>query len=128
MKTLSRRRFLVASGGVGAAAIASNWLPRRAYSNPLGKPIGIQLYAVNAGIKENPAGTLKAIKDIGFGEVETAGFGGLSAKEFRKLLELQPDEPSVLNKLASVLVKFKKLGALPFAERAATLAPLPPAW
>lgn len=87
MKTLSRRRFLVASGGVGAAAIASNWLPRRAYSNPLGKPIGIQLYAVNAGIKENPAGTLKAIKDIGFGEVETAGFGGLSAKEFRKLLD-----------------------------------------
>ncbi len=87
MKTLSRRRFLVRSGEVGAAAIATHWLSRGAHANPLGKPIGIQLYAVNAGIKDNPAGTLKAIKDIGFGEVETAGFGGLSAKEFRKLLD-----------------------------------------
>jgi sugar phosphate isomerase/epimerase len=87
MNTVSRRRFLVRSGEVGAAVMASHWFARGAYSNPLGKPIGIQLYAVNAGIKDNPAGTLKAIKDIGFGEVETAGFGGLSAKEFRKLLD-----------------------------------------
>ncbi len=86
MKSLSRRRFLIRSGGLSAVICAANWLPR-AFSNPLGKPMGIQLYAVNAGIKENPAGTLKAIKDIGFAEVETAGFGNLSAKEFRKLLD-----------------------------------------
>ncbi|MEP6549280.1 MAG: sugar phosphate isomerase/epimerase [Gammaproteobacteria bacterium] len=86
MKSLSRRKFLIRSGGLGAALGASNWLPR-AFSNPMGKPIGIQLYAVNAGIKENPEGTLKAIKEIGFGEVETAGFGNLSAREFRKLLD-----------------------------------------
>jgi sugar phosphate isomerase/epimerase len=87
MKSLSRRRFLVRSGGLGAAALAPGWLARKANSNPLGRPIGIQLYAVNSGIKDDPAGTLKAIKDIGFGEVETAGFGKLSAKEFRKLLD-----------------------------------------
>ncbi|MEP6885622.1 MAG: sugar phosphate isomerase/epimerase [Gammaproteobacteria bacterium] len=87
MKTLSRRSFLVRSGGVGVAAMAANCMSRRAYANPMGKPIGIQLYAVNAAIKENPAGTLKAIKEIGFGEVETAGFGKLTAKEFRKLLD-----------------------------------------
>jgi sugar phosphate isomerase/epimerase len=86
MKTFSRRRFLARSGELGAAAIAAHCLMRAAYSNPLGKPIGIQLYAVNAALKENPPGTLKAVKDIGFAEVETAGFGGLSAKEFRKLL------------------------------------------
>ena len=38
-------------------------------------------------MQENPAGTLKSLREIGFREVETAGFGKLSAKEFRKLLD-----------------------------------------
>ena len=54
------------------------------------------------------------------------GEGDVAEEHFRKLLELQPDEPSVLNNLAKLLVKFKKPGALPFAERAATLAPQRP--
>jgi sugar phosphate isomerase/epimerase len=86
MKSLSRRNFLIRSAGV-AAALASNWLPRGAHSDPLGRPIGIQLYAVNSAMQENPADTLKKLKEIGFGEVETAGFGKLSAKEFRTLLD-----------------------------------------
>jgi len=49
--------------------------------------VGIQLYAVKSSLQEDPAGTLQTIKNIGFGEVETAGFGKLSAKEFRKLLD-----------------------------------------
>src|SRR3974377_390727 len=87
MKSPSRRNFLIQSGGVGMAALASNWLARSAFSNPLGRAIGIQLYAVNSAMQEDPAGTLKNLKEIGFGEVETAGFGKLSAKEFRTLLE-----------------------------------------
>ena len=87
MRSLSRREFLIRSGGVGAAALAPSWLSHRAYANPMGQPIGIQLYAVNAAIQEDPAATLKAVKKIGFGEVETAGFGKLSAREFRKLLD-----------------------------------------
>lgn len=38
-------------------------------------------------MQQDPAGTLKKIREIGFGEVETAGFGRLSAREFRKLLD-----------------------------------------
>jgi sugar phosphate isomerase/epimerase len=53
----------------------------------MGRPIGIQLYSVGAAIKENPAATLKSVREIGFGEVETAGFGRLTAKEFRQLLD-----------------------------------------
>ena len=87
MKTMSRRKFLVRSGGLGAAAAAFAWLPRNAHPNPLGRPVGIQLYAVNAAMQQDPAGTLKKIREIGFGEVETAGFGKLSAREFRKLLD-----------------------------------------
>jgi sugar phosphate isomerase/epimerase len=83
----SRRRFLAQSCQLGAAAFASTWLPRFASANPLGRPIGIQLYTVHEAMEEDPAGTLKKIREIGFGEVETAGFGKLSAKQFRRLLD-----------------------------------------
>jgi sugar phosphate isomerase/epimerase len=53
---------------------------------PLGGPVGIQLYAVKDALQADPPATLRAIREIGFGEVETAGFGGLSAQQFRTLL------------------------------------------
>jgi sugar phosphate isomerase/epimerase len=53
----------------------------------MGLPVGLQLYAVNSPLQKDPAGTLKAVKEIGFGEVETAGFGNLTVKEFRRLLD-----------------------------------------
>jgi sugar phosphate isomerase/epimerase len=90
MNTLTRRRFLVQSSRRGAAALASIWLPRRALANPLGRPVGIQLYTVNLPMKEDPAGTLRTLREIGFGEVETAGFGSLSAGQFRRLWTRRP--------------------------------------
>ena len=87
MAAESRRRFLTKSTQLSAAALASTWLPRRAFSNPLGRPVGIQLYTVNVAMREDPAGTLRKLRDIGFGEVEAAGFGKLSARQFRQLLD-----------------------------------------
>ena len=63
---LSRRKFVIASAGMAGAAA----LPVRA--NPLGKPVGIQLYTVGAELKADMAGTLKKVHDIGYREVETA--------------------------------------------------------
>jgi sugar phosphate isomerase/epimerase len=84
----SRRRFLIQSGQVAAAAaLVSPCISRRAFPTPLGRPVGIQLYTVKEAMLENPAGTLKKIREIGFGEVETAGFGKLSAKQFRGLID-----------------------------------------
>ena len=87
MNAESRRRFLIQSSRLGAAALAPTWLSRRAFANPLGRPIGIQLYTVNIPMQTDPAGTLKKLREIGFGEVESAGFGKLSAKQFRELLD-----------------------------------------
>jgi len=87
MNAESRRKFLVQSTRLGAAALAPTWLSRRASANPLGRPIGIQLYTVNTPMQEDPAGTLKKLREIGFGEVESASFGKLSAKQFRQLLD-----------------------------------------
>jgi len=56
-------------------------------ATPLGGPVGIQLYAVKDELQTHPAATLRTIRDIGFGEVETAGFGALSAQQFRGLLD-----------------------------------------
>jgi len=87
MNNESRRRFLMRSSQVAAVAMASSWLPRPTFANPLGKPIGIQLYTVNGPMQDDPAGTLAQLGKIGFREVESAGFGKLSASQFRKLLD-----------------------------------------
>jgi sugar phosphate isomerase/epimerase len=87
MTTQSRRRFLVQSSRLGAAALIPGWGWRRAFANPLGRPIGIQLYTVNAAMQEDPAGTLMKLRAIGFGEVESAGFGKLTSKQFRQRLD-----------------------------------------
>ena len=80
-RTISRRRFFPLAGGV----LATVALPRQTWGAS-GFPVGIQLYMVNADLTKDPAGTLKKIAQIGYTEVETAGFGKLSATQFRDLL------------------------------------------
>jgi sugar phosphate isomerase/epimerase len=87
MNAGSRRRLLIQSIRLGAATLASAALPRRTSANPLGRPVGIQLFAVNKALQDDPAGTLQQLRAIGFGEVESAGFGSLSATQFRQLLD-----------------------------------------
>jgi hypothetical protein len=46
---------------------------------PLGKPIGLQIYTVREATAKDLPGTLKAIANIGYGELELAGQPALSA-------------------------------------------------
>jgi sugar phosphate isomerase/epimerase len=85
-RSLSRRSFLAGSTGFGMALLCAGW-PRRGRADPLGIPIGIQLYTVNGPLQSDPAGTLQQLRQIGYRNVESAGFGGLSAKDFRRLLD-----------------------------------------
>ncbi len=87
MSAESRRRFLMQSSQLAAAVLASPLISRRAFANPLGRPVGIQLYTVEAPMLKDPVETLKTLRKIGFGEVESAGFDKLSAKQFRRLLD-----------------------------------------
>ena len=50
-------------------------------------PVGLQLYTVRDLASKDFAGTLKQVAQIGYDSVEFAGFGGLSAKEVKKLLD-----------------------------------------
>ena len=74
------------SGCLAAGSLAT-WHADRVLAKPLGRPVGIQLYSVKDLISSDPAGTLEQLRRIGFREVETAGFGQLSAKQFRRLLD-----------------------------------------
>ena len=87
MKIYSRREFLAGSRNVGLAAAATAMLPRLARGEAMGLPPGIQLYTVRDELPKDTPGTLKKLHEIGFREVETAGFGKYSAKEFRQLLD-----------------------------------------
>lgn len=87
MRSFSRRSFLIRSGALGAALGACSPRLRSTPANPPRKSAGIQLYAVKSALEADAPGTLAALKAVGFGEVETAGFGRLRAKEFRRLLD-----------------------------------------
>ena len=83
----SRRGFLAAGGALGAGAFVASLLPRAAWANPMGLPIGIQLYTVGKPMGEDAPGTLKQLHAIGYREVESAGLGKHTAKEFRGFLD-----------------------------------------
>jgi sugar phosphate isomerase/epimerase len=86
MDILSRRRFLEMTSTAVAAGVLAQTLPRQALAETHHK-IGIQLYTVSAELMADPQGTLQALNKIGYREVETAGFGRLSAADFRKALD-----------------------------------------
>ncbi|HEV2229894.1 MAG TPA: sugar phosphate isomerase/epimerase [Steroidobacteraceae bacterium] len=87
MSATTRRAFLECAGRCGLAALATQAVPGALRATPLGGPVGIQLYAVKDSLQADPAATLKALRAIGYGEVEAAGFAGLSARRFRTLLD-----------------------------------------
>jgi sugar phosphate isomerase/epimerase len=87
MQTHTRRAFLQSAGSVGLAATLDASFPRLLKADAMGLPPGIQLYSVRTDIARDTPGTLKQLRTTGFVEVETAGFGRYSAKEFRGMLD-----------------------------------------
>ena len=88
MSDLNRRQFLSRTAHVAVGFAAVSALPRLAMADPLGLPIGIQLYVVGQDMQRDAAAAVKQIAQIGYKEVETAGFGSLkTAKELRKALD-----------------------------------------
>ena len=81
----TRRRFLK-HGALAVAAACP--FARLACADPLGLPIGIQLYMVAGDLERDAPATIKQITAIGYKEVETAGYGSAkTAAELRKILD-----------------------------------------
>jgi sugar phosphate isomerase/epimerase len=84
----SRRQFLIGSGKVAAAlALGAGALRRSAKADALGKRPGIQLYTINDAMRADARGALRKLREIGYVEVESAGYGSLTAQQFRALLD-----------------------------------------
>lgn len=66
-------------GGSEGAAAKSN--------SPWARQIGLELYTVRDMIAKDQAGTLAKVAALGYKEVEPLGYGGLTAKQFRALLD-----------------------------------------
>jgi sugar phosphate isomerase/epimerase len=79
MADLNRRSFL---GLAGSTAMASAFSKALAAA-PGSYPPGIQLYAVRDPLATDAPRTLRKLHEIGYLEVETAGFGKYTAKDYR---------------------------------------------
>jgi sugar phosphate isomerase/epimerase len=84
---LSRRAFLERGSLALAAMSFSAARAAEAQTGPLGRPIGLQLYTIRDAVAKDLAGTLRAIGEIGYREVELAGIpAGTTASELRRML------------------------------------------
>jgi sugar phosphate isomerase/epimerase len=75
----SRRQFLAKIAALASAL-------RSMTANPLGKPIGLQLYTLDAELRQDFAGTLSHVAHVGIKEVEIADTYGKTAAEWKAAL------------------------------------------
>lgn len=87
MNSLTRRKFFAQSSAAAAAMALTMSRPESLRAVTRVPAIGIQLYTVAAALDTDVPGTLGALSRIGYKYVESAGFGKLSAKDFRKALD-----------------------------------------
>lgn len=86
MDRISRRAFLKTASASAAVAAAMGGASNL-MANPLGLPIGVQLYSVREMLPKDYEGTLKKLAAIGYQEVEAAGFFGHTAVEVKQAME-----------------------------------------
>lgn len=84
-KNTSRRSFLKAAAPCAAAPFLLEMKPMNA--NPLGLPIGLQLYTVGKEMDDDPMGTLRQVAAVGYKEVEVSPMSKMSPKDLRKALD-----------------------------------------
>jgi sugar phosphate isomerase/epimerase len=72
-----------ASAALAALGTDASWL----MANPLGLPLGLQLYSVRDLLPKDYEGTLRQLSALGYREVEAAGFFGRSAVDVKKAME-----------------------------------------
>lgn len=86
MNRISRRTFLKTTSASAACAALWNHVPRL-MANPLGLPLGLQLYSVRDILPKDYEGTLQQLGAMGYREVEAAGFFGHSPSEVKQAMD-----------------------------------------
>jgi len=86
MNQISRRTFLKTASVSAASAALWNKVPRL-MANPLGLPLGLQLYSVRDILPKDYDGTLRQLGALGYREVEAAGFFGRTPAQVRQAMD-----------------------------------------
>ncbi len=86
MPKISRRTFLKTASASAAFAAVWSRTPRL-MANPLGLPLGLQLYSVRELLPKDYDGTLRQLGALGYREVEAAGFFGRSPSEVKLAMD-----------------------------------------
>jgi sugar phosphate isomerase/epimerase len=86
MHPISRRTFLKTASASAACAALWKSAPRL-MANPLGLPVGLQLYSVRDLLPKDYEGTLRQLGALGYREVEAAGFFGHSPSEVKHAMD-----------------------------------------
>jgi sugar phosphate isomerase/epimerase len=86
MPRTTRRTFLQTATATAVGTALWNSIPRL-MANPLGLPIGLQLYSVRDVLPKDYEGTLKQLSAMGYREVEAAGFFGRSSKDVKAAMD-----------------------------------------
>lgn len=86
MRRISRRTFVKTASASAACAALWSHVPRL-MANPLGLPLGLQLYSVRDVLPKDYAGTLKQIAALGYREVEAAGFFGHTPMDVKQAMD-----------------------------------------
>ena len=79
MLSTTRRSLIAGTGLLAAGAI----LPGAAAGRALGYPPGVQLWTVKKELAQDFEGTLRALRRLGYRRVESAGWHGRTAPQFR---------------------------------------------
>lgn len=86
MRRISRRTFVKTASASAACAALWSHVPRL-MANPLGLPLGLQLYSVRDVLPKDYEGTLRQIAALGYREVEAAGFFGHTPSEVKQAMD-----------------------------------------
>lgn len=86
MRQISRRTFVKTTAASAALAAAWKFTPYL-MADPLGLPLGVQLYSVRDLLPKDYEGTLKQLSAIGYREVEAAGFFDKSVAQVKQALD-----------------------------------------
>jgi len=87
MSSISRRTFLRQGSATAATAALVSALPRELWADPLGLPVGIQIYTVKDVLQNDVPSTLKKLRAIGYGQVEAFRYPGFNAQSLRSALD-----------------------------------------
>lgn len=86
VKVFNRRDFLRGSA-VGVALAAAGGRVLRMRANPLGLPVGLELYTVRREFMQDPKTTLEQVAAIGYGEVELFTLGKNKPSDLKAMVE-----------------------------------------